>query len=343
MQQACSNNHPRQLQRKVDSLALAALACALIAWPAIADAKSSWERIRISGSGANGWQPVVCAHGAGWQSCEMPITINLSAAPPSIPANGSNTTITATVTDYYGVSIGAGTQVNWTTSLGTLSVPTSETDENGVAEVNLQSVPVVGSATVTATSSEGGVASILIPFSDYWIAISSLYTAWANNGAPYNCSAWSPAASTVNAGTTFTQSAICNQAQLAYRQDRQQSPITGVIRNVGGPVPLSQVINVTAQQNATGTKEQPKPPEPTHPWTVCKFSLVYSDADGGSGYYIWATSTNGSDFAAVTWNTFLITGWVGRHTTQATFDGVTYYRGAWRSNELGADQYEVCR
>ncbi|MBM5459092.1 Ig-like domain-containing protein [Pseudomonas sp. P66] len=272
----------------------------------------------------------------------MPITITLSAAPPSIPANGSSTTITATVTDYYGVSIGAGTQVNWTTNLGTLSVPTSETDENGVAEVNLQSVPVVGSATVTATSSEGGVASILIPFSDYWIAISSLYTAWANNGAPYNCSAWSPAASTVNAGTTFTQSANCNQAQLAYRQDRQQSPITGVIRNVGGPVPLSQVVNVTAQQTATGTKEQPKPPEPTHPWTQCRYSISYNGSEGGSGYYVWAMAADGKN-GALTWNTFLITTWFPGNPTQYTFEGVTYYRGAYRATVDGSPNYEICR
>ncbi|MBM5458590.1 Ig-like domain-containing protein [Pseudomonas sp. P66] len=269
----------------------------------------------------------------------MPINIVLAAAPPSIPANGSMTTITATLTDHYGVSIGAGTQVHWQTTLGTLDAPTTETDEDGVATVHLKSVPVIANATVTATSSEGGLATILIPFSDYWVAIASVYTAWANNGAPYNCSAWSPAANTVAAGTSFTQSASCNQAQIAYRQDRQQSPITGAIRNVGGPVPLSQVINVTATHSTVGTMP---PPKPTTPWSECKFDMEWHGMTF-SGQYFWVVS--GYDFDSVVWDTagMAPTAWVPAGTTKVTVDGVTYYRGDWVQTQDGARQHQICR
>ncbi len=326
-------------------MALATLACTLTTWPVIT-AASTWERIRISGSGASGWQPVVCSQGQGWQSCEMPVTITLTAAPPTIPANGSHTTITATITDYYGVNIGAGTQVTWKTNLGTLSAPTSETNENGVALVSLQSVPVIGSATVSATSTDGGAAAILIPFTDNWVAIASLFTAWANNGSPYNCSAWSPGPSTVSAGVAFTQSATCNQAQLAYRQDREQSTTTGAIRNVGNPVPLSQIINVTIQQTAIGTMQPPEPtqpPKPTNPWSQCRYSETYDGSEGGSGFYMWSIAANGKT-GAITWNTFMITTlFEPGDITQYTFEGVTYYRGPLRGSTSGSPNYEVCR
>ncbi|MFJ3110284.1 Ig-like domain-containing protein [Pseudomonas putida] len=333
---------PRDRARRRIPMALATLAFALSTWPALGMA-STWEKIRISGAGASGWQPVVCSHGTGWQSCELPVTITLSAAPPSIPANGSYTTISALVTDYYGVSTGAGTQLNWTTNLGNLSAPTSVTDENGVAQVNLQSVPVIGNATVTATSSEGGIASILIPFTDNWVAIASLYTPWTNSGSPYNCSAWTPDASTVNAGTAFTQSATCNQAQLAYRQDREQSTTTGAIRNVGNPVALSQVINVTVQQTAIGTMQPPKPPEPVNPWSQCRYSQTWDSSEGGSGFYLWSVAANGKT-GSITWNTFTITTvFEPGNLTQYTFQGVTYYRGPLRGSTSGSPNYEVCR
>lgn len=228
---------------------------AAILWSGLAPAQA-WKGIRISGSGASGWQPVVCDDsGGGWRSCEMPINIELIANPVSLPATGQVGTIVAKLTDHYGVGLGKGLIVHWTTTSGTLSAEQSETNEYSIATVQLHSSNVIGNATVTAvTSEEGGTGSIVIPFTDQWVPVAPLYTGWADYGGAYNCGAWSPAASTVTAGASFTQSATCSQNQIAYRQDREQSSVTGAVRNVGGAQPLYQTVQVTQTQNAIGTK-----------------------------------------------------------------------------------------
>lgn len=219
---------------------------------------STWSEIRTSGAGTGGWQPIVCENGDGWRSCEMPVTIALVASPISLPATGEITTITATLTDYYGVGLGAGIVVNWKTTDGSLSAIQTSTDSNGLTSIALRSSPTLGGATVTATTSEeGGQGAIFIPFTDKWIAIASLYTGWSNSGVPYNCTAWSPDTSTVTAGQAFTQNASCIQNQVAYRQDREQSLVTGAIRNTGSPVALYQSISMTISQEAIGTKQTP--------------------------------------------------------------------------------------
>lgn len=233
---------------------ICALAVAIL-WSGFAQAQT-WQGIRISGNGASGWQPVVCDNsGGGWRSCEMPINLELIANPVSLPATGQVATITAKLTDYYGVGLGEGIIVKWTTTSGTLSAAQSETNEDSVATVQLRSSNVIGNATVTAiTSEDGGTGSIVIPFTDQWVPIAPLYTAWADYGGPYNCSPWTPDASTVNSGSSFTQSATCSQNQIAYRQDREQSSVSGAVRNVGGAQPLYQTIQVTRTQSAVGTK-----------------------------------------------------------------------------------------
>ncbi|QIZ22977.1 Hypothetical protein (plasmid) [Pseudomonas putida] len=228
---------------------------AAILWSGLVPAQT-WKGIRISGSGASGWQPVVCDNsGGGWRSCEMPINLELIANPVSLPATGQVATITARLTDYYGVGLGEGINVQWTTTSGSLSAAQSETNEDSVATVQLRSSNVIGNATVTAiTSEDGGTGQIIIPFTDQWIPIAPLYTAWADYGGPYNCSPWTPDASTVTSGSSFTQSATCSQNQIAYRQDREQSSVSGAVRNVGGAQPLYQTIQVTRTQSAVGTK-----------------------------------------------------------------------------------------
>lgn len=320
--------------------------------PSFGLAEGTWQGIRISGSGASGWQPVVCENGNGWRTCEMPINITLTASPPSIPADGSTTTITATVTDYFGVSVGQGTLVNWYTNLGNLDGVASPTSPDGVASIRLTSVPVVSPATVTAVVASDGVqATIVIPFNDVWIPAPSLYTAWANYGSPYNCSPWSPSAAEVSAGTTFTQSTNCSQAQIAYRQDREQSRTSGTFRNVGQPVQLSQLVGVTLNQTAVGSKQPPPAPAPpppppappptaSHPWTQCFFEL---EPTLTSGSYVWSLASDGNDASTVAWNSFFVLGISTRAATSMVIDGVTYYRGAYKQNSGTAENYEVCR
>jgi hypothetical protein len=319
------------------------IASVVLLVPCHSSAEGTWKGIRISGSGASGWQPVVCENGNGWRTCEMPMNISLTASPPSIPANGSKTTISAAVTDYYGVSVGPGTTINWSTDLGMLGTPSSDTNTDGIATVTLTSVPVAAPATVTALIvSDGSQATIVIPFSDIWSPVSSLYTAWANYGAPYNCSQWTPSTSTVQAGSAFTQSSNCSQAQIAYRQEREQSLTTGAIRYVGQPVQLSQTVSMVLNQNAVGIKQNPPPPPPAanNPWSQCMFDLTGSMT---TGYYVWSLAAGGYDASTVAWNSYMVLGVSTRSATSMKIDGVTYYRGAYRQTTDDSANYEVCR
>lgn len=228
---------------------------------------STWAPIRTT-SGPSGWQAVVCDNAAnGWRSCEMGLKVDLVANPASIAATGEVTTITATVTDYFGGNVGAGTNLAWSTTSGTLGASQTATDVNGNTSVTLRSSNVIGGATVTAaTVTNEGQGSLFVPFTDAWAAIAPIYTGWANYDGPYSCSGWTPDPTTVPAGSAFTQSQNCYQNQISYRQDRQQSLVTGQIVNVGGPVPGYQTILITQQQTAIGTQAPATPPPATCVW-----------------------------------------------------------------------------
>jgi hypothetical protein len=91
------------------------------------------------------------AHAAGQAS------INLSAAPDVIYADGkSSTVITATVQDSGGHPAPDGTSVRFTTTLGTLT-PDTATTTSGVARVSLTSVSTAGTAKVTAAAFGSGL------------------------------------------------------------------------------------------------------------------------------------------------------------------------------------------
>ncbi|ALS68415.1 hypothetical protein AT395_25065 (plasmid) [Pandoraea apista] len=81
---------------------------------------------------------------------------SLTAAPAAIPANGaSKSTLTATIKDANGNTVGAGIPVKWQTTAGTLSAANSQTDTSGVAIVTLTSATAAGIANVTATTTAG--------------------------------------------------------------------------------------------------------------------------------------------------------------------------------------------
>lgn len=87
------------------------------------------------------------------------------------------------------------------------------------------------------------------------------YSNWANSGTPTNCSAWAPDPSTVDYGTAYTQSRMCDQSQSRER----------IYESGGSHVATqneSQTIQVTEEQGNTGTKRNWQPIESTYTaWT----------------------------------------------------------------------------
>ncbi|MGA9347654.1 MAG: invasin domain 3-containing protein, partial [Anaerolineae bacterium] len=81
----------------------------------------------------------------------LPFSISVTAFPAYIPVGGATSSITATVKDQYGNNVTNGTNVDFTTTLGTLS-PSSDTTIEGMAGTTLTSEEDIGTARVTAIS-----------------------------------------------------------------------------------------------------------------------------------------------------------------------------------------------
>lgn len=79
------------------------------------------------------------------------------------------------------------------------------------------------------------------------------WSTYQNSGAPYNCSAWSPSASTVDYGQNFTQSRNCSQNQTGQRT-LYYHWFSGKT-TVKGTESRTQTISVTETNPATGTKD----------------------------------------------------------------------------------------
>jgi uncharacterized Zn ribbon protein len=75
----------------------------------------------------------------------------VTANPTYIPIGGATSSITATVKDQYGGNVADGTNVDFYTTLGSVS-PSSDSTINGVAETTLTSEDDTGTARVTAIS-----------------------------------------------------------------------------------------------------------------------------------------------------------------------------------------------
>jgi hypothetical protein len=258
----------------------------------------TWKSLRTSGGGSQGWQAVVCENGAGWRVCELPVNISLTASPPSLVANGQYSTITATVTDYYGVPI-PNNVINWSTSDGTISAGQTSTNASGQTSISLRSSWTLGGAAVYASTAENdGTAGIWVPFVDSFVAYPSDYTGWTAYNAVYGCGAWSPDVSTVDSGTWFTQWATCYQNYYRYRQDRQQSIVTGAITNVGGQVAEYTSSTVGVSQSAVGTRYVAPPTPPTPPPSATTCSFMY---DGTQPiWYFWTSDPDGAHYMVTT-------------------------------------------
>ncbi|EOC0000051.1 Ig-like domain-containing protein [Cronobacter sakazakii] len=100
---------------------------------------------------------------------------SVTANPTSIVDDGvSSSTVTATVVNGSGQPI-SGVTVNWTTTLGTLSVPSSVTGSDGTASTQLTDNGAPGTATVTATiTGDSKFADVIVSESTAGYVISSL-------------------------------------------------------------------------------------------------------------------------------------------------------------------------
>lgn len=74
------------------------------------------------------------------------------------------------------------------------------------------------------------------------------WSAWSNDGGVTGCSGWSPSPSTVNAGTTFTQSRSCTQPRKRTRYYKVGSSTISSATESGS-------TSVSQSQSATGTKD----------------------------------------------------------------------------------------
>lgn len=194
----------------------------------------------------------------------------------------------------------------------------------GVARGNTASLAITPQAagtynyTVTGMNAAGVNAAPRVSANvkvEQWVAIASTYTGWANSSGFYNCSAFSPAASEINAGTGFYQTQYCYLNQSRTRQDRIQEVATGEVRNTSAVTESQTLTNQPNTQYAIGTK----------PTIVCRYdsgnqwqivvvggaqSLVNVVWNGGTK----ATSPQYAGSGAI--NITQITGWDGKSYTR---------------------------
>jgi hypothetical protein len=127
--------------------------------------------------------------------------------------------------------------------------------EQNTGEIRDKGVPVAETQTLTSQSASRS----------YTVTLA----AWADNGAKYACSNWSPAPSTVTIGQSFTQTATdCKQDQKRPRTESYVDHKSGSTVAVSNTVENQTLSNQTLTQSATGTKETWTATTPTYTaWT----------------------------------------------------------------------------
>ncbi len=101
-----------------------------------------------------------------------PFSIDVTADPTYIPIGGATSLITATVKDRYGNNVTNGTNVDFITTLGSVS-PSSDATDEGTAVTTLTYGIIKGPATVTAISgpTEGSVEVTFTIGSPFYISV----------------------------------------------------------------------------------------------------------------------------------------------------------------------------
>ena len=162
-------------------------------------------------------------------------SIRLTANPTEIPANGtSSSTITATVNDTAGNPMPEGTEISFSTNLGTLSATSKmTTDDSGTVIVSLISADSAGTATVTATADGGSVSQ-------------SVEVVFEGEGVVPDAASLSIAASKTTIQTNGADTALI----IALVLDANNVPIEG--KTVTFSTTGGQISNASAITNADG-------------------------------------------------------------------------------------------
>ena len=88
-----------------------------------------------------------------------------------------------------------------------------------------------------------------------YAAAEPVSTAWAQVGAPYNCSSWSPSTDTYTIGTSFDQQASCTVDEQRQTQARKYNVNSGQYVNVGSPMTESRTLpGKSVSRLSQGTK-----------------------------------------------------------------------------------------
>ena len=159
---------------------------------------------------------------------------------------------------------------------------------------------------------------------DYIIGtVTGSWTSWSNSGGHYGCGTWSPDPSTVDDGTSFTQSRDCDQNQTRSRTIYNDWKLgANTVKNTENG---SQTISVEESRGSTGTK----------PTTECRYY-----EPNGVMHYGFVYSEPGSHMR-IYWNQVKIADYYGPPNKQV---GAYYYWVGDVINEAGGTFWrEVCR
>jgi hypothetical protein len=150
------------------------------------------------------------------------------------------------------------------------------------------------------------------------------FSGWTDSGGVYNCSAWTPDASTVASGTAFTQTANCS-----INQTRGAEGYTlvngGWVEDPAVPYRTeTQAIARSASQTATGTK-------------ITQECPAYSSKQNS---WYWANPGKSAYHVIIYWGgTAIATNVTHDSITTYSAGGYTYTRGSSEGNNY----YSVCR
>lgn len=164
-----------------------------------------------------------------------------------------------------------------------------------------------------------------------WVVADPVYTGWVNEGSLYDCN-WTPATSTVLAGSSFTQTATsCKQDKVRTRQNREQESETLAYRNVGEPI----VEKETGSESTSGSQQAVGTGTKT---TNCSYSFNVSGVP--DNYWFSGTSTN--NVYIIKANGVQLKNEYGYTKTSIKINGVDYSRGNIKSPYAGGDYRELC-
>lgn len=237
---------------------------------------------------------------------------SVSSAVPGIISDGiSSTTLTATAHDSKGLPVKAGVKISWKTDLGSLSSPTSLTDEDGKATVSLTS-NVAGTATVTASGVKGA-SSTTVAVTAPTQAIVSVVSATPNelladglSNAQIQATVVDAKGVNVGAGVTVSWATTMGSLSLASSLTNASGVATTQLSSIdGGEATITAIATNGSSTTRVNFKDLP-----SEKVSVVKASPEIIPADGATTSTLTATviDKDGKSVPAgtqVTWSTTL--------------------------------------